>query len=303
MPAIALRVSTGTSASDLKVHAVNYDEEPFEIKTAAFEGRLVVRIKGFHGAAPKGKEPLRTTQSTYFETFPKITWSIQLQGRFLKEFSGDDVVFGNIFDAPIRDYLPYGTSAALKAVSWIDPSLEQDIYADKPWAWSPLIATMQLVRLSKSEGKLPAWSSKLPDEDVSAYVPEGAPVHDSGARRKYFSKADHRKEVTLGPDTIVDADFSNGFLSFETLSLKLGAGLEFPLVNYWNGSPVTFVCRTRDGSEEFFRIEFTIVDKLIIEEKRASGIDVSHATEAYDKDLDPKEAAQAQVDKDSLGID
>lgn len=43
MPSIALRVSTGTSASDLQVHAVNYDEEPFEIKTNAFEGRLVVR--------------------------------------------------------------------------------------------------------------------------------------------------------------------------------------------------------------------------------------------------------------------
>lgn len=163
---------------------------------------------------------------------------MQLQGRFLKDFSGDDVVFGNTFDKPIRDYLPYGTSAALKAVNWIDPSLEQDIYADKPWAWSPLIATMNVVRLSKSEGKLPAWSSKQPEEDVSHGLTEGDHgnlIGNAGARRKYFNNAAHRKEVKLGPDTIIDADFSNGFLNFETLSLKLAAGLEFPLASYWDG--------------------------------------------------------------------
>lgn len=45
-------------------------------------------------------------------------------GRFLKPTSADDCVFGNTFDQPIRDRLPYGTSLAVKAISYIDPSFE-----------------------------------------------------------------------------------------------------------------------------------------------------------------------------------
>lgn len=35
--------------------------------------------------------------------------------------------FGNTFDKPIRQSLPYGTAIALKAIAYIDPALEQDI--------------------------------------------------------------------------------------------------------------------------------------------------------------------------------
>ena len=45
-------------------------------------------------------------------------------GRFLRPTNADDCVFGNTFDKPIRDRLPFGTGAALKAISYIDPSLE-----------------------------------------------------------------------------------------------------------------------------------------------------------------------------------
>jgi hypothetical protein len=31
--------------------------------------------------------------------------------------------------------------AALKFVSFVDPAMEQDVYGDKPWALSPLIAS------------------------------------------------------------------------------------------------------------------------------------------------------------------
>lgn len=32
-------------------------------------------------------------------------------------------------------------AAALRFVNFVDPALEQDIYADKPWALSPMIAS------------------------------------------------------------------------------------------------------------------------------------------------------------------
>lgn len=44
-------------------------------------------------------------------------------------------MFGNYWDQPIRAHLPYGTSIALNFISTIvDPSLQHDLYADKPVA-------------------------------------------------------------------------------------------------------------------------------------------------------------------------
>lgn len=56
-------------------------------------------------------------------------------GCFTSPVSADELVFGNIFEKPIRDSLPYGTSAALKAMHFIDPALQHDVWSDRPWAW------------------------------------------------------------------------------------------------------------------------------------------------------------------------
>lgn len=70
-----------------------------------------------------------------------ITWSIQVQGRFLNTYSADNILFGNTFDRPLK--LPWGSSAALKFMHFIDPTLEHDLMSStKPWALAPLISTM-----------------------------------------------------------------------------------------------------------------------------------------------------------------
>ena len=78
-------------------------------------------------------------------------------GRFLKPFSADDILFGTIFDRPLK--LPWGTAAVLQFIKcavtacalsfplmflprFIDPALEHDLASQKPYALSPLIATM-----------------------------------------------------------------------------------------------------------------------------------------------------------------
>jgi hypothetical protein len=67
---------------------------------------------------------------------------------------------------------------------------------------------MNVVRLSKGDGKLPAWSAAQPDEDVSDFVEGDAGAALKGqpdARRKYFANAEHRKAIELGPDVSVSA--------------------------------------------------------------------------------------------------
>ncbi|KAJ7782800.1 DUF1769-domain-containing protein [Mycena metata] len=76
-----------------------------------------------------------------------VTWSIQVQGRFLAPRSADDILFGNIFERPLK--LPWGTGAALKFMKYIDPTLSHDLTCtatQKPWALSPLVATMPYLK-------------------------------------------------------------------------------------------------------------------------------------------------------------
>lgn len=42
------------------------------------------------------------------------------------------MLFGNVFDRPLS--LPYGSSAAIKFLHIADPTLEDDLYGEKPWA-------------------------------------------------------------------------------------------------------------------------------------------------------------------------
>jgi hypothetical protein len=115
---------------------VNTDT-PHTISTDQFEGQVVVNIKGF--TDPQG----RVLDSEYFQRPNRkdVTWSIQVQGRFLENHSADDILFGNTFDRPLK--LPWGSGAALKFMNYVDPMLEHDLNSHtKPWALSPLISTM-----------------------------------------------------------------------------------------------------------------------------------------------------------------
>ncbi|KAH9073013.1 hypothetical protein EDB83DRAFT_2360377 [Lactarius deliciosus] len=131
-----LRVVAGPSLDALVPISVNSNVS-HPVTSDAFEGRILAYIKDF---ADKDGSAL---QSEYFDREDRkgITWSIQVQGRFLRPISADDVLFGNTFDRPLK--LPWGSGAALKFMHFIDPTLEHDLASGtKPWALSPLISTM-----------------------------------------------------------------------------------------------------------------------------------------------------------------
>ncbi|MBW0535717.1 hypothetical protein O181_075432 [Austropuccinia psidii MF-1] len=256
------QVWAGPSTSQLSPVQVNADKtKPFCIKTDRFEGALTVRIKDFIDANGN-RSP--DTENNYFEKWSEMTCSIQIQGRFLHETSVDDCVWGNIFDKPIRDRLPYGTRAAVKAISLIDPSLETDVYSDKPWAWSPLIATMnhlQTKRLDSNDSPLPTWSGTRPIEDCNSLVGHMQKIASKPQRRKFFSSALNRRAIVLGPRDFINAEFANGFVDFSTLRLKLPVfNLTFDLKKIWDGQPVKYVCLSRKTSEAYFVVVIQILE-------------------------------------------
>ncbi|KAG2008149.1 hypothetical protein CC2G_013610 [Coprinopsis cinerea AmutBmut pab1-1] len=131
-----LRVLAGPSLEQMRPISVN-DSHPHKISSDLFEGEVVANIKGFTNGEGE------VIDSEYFEREDRqgVTWSIQVQGRFLVPYSADDILFGNTFDRPLK--LPWGTGAVLRFMNYIDPTLEHDLQSPtKPWALSPLIATM-----------------------------------------------------------------------------------------------------------------------------------------------------------------
>lgn len=88
--------------------------------------------------------------------------------------------------------------------SWVDPTLELDIYADKPWALSPALSGMSYIAFDETEKK--AWVDEKSKEAV-----QSESTDEVAARRKYFGDEVKRKEFSL-KDKDVSMEFANGLL-------------------------------------------------------------------------------------------
>ncbi|KAM0748231.1 DUF1769-domain-containing protein [Meredithblackwellia eburnea MCA 4105] len=276
-------VQAGPSLSKLVKVPVN--SAPVDVSSDLFKGSVGVRLDNYRG--PHDDQP--ATPDTAFHD--RATFSIVINGTFLEEgLTADEIMWGNEWDKPLRDSLPYGTSAALKFANVVDPTLRHDIYADKPWALSPLLSTVNYLSITK----LPSGDKETPfdwevPEDVTAVAGDSASVGHPDQRKKWLSE--NMSKVHLGRDVLIKSDFCNGYVDFKTLSLKLPIGLHFSLRNIWDGQPVRFVCRTQEGDKRFFVVTFQIVEE--------GGAD-AEAEETHSKHDKEEEVGE---DKDLLGID
>lgn len=124
----------------------------------------------------------------------------------------------------------------------IDPTLNADVYSDKPHAESPLLATMNYISVVKTAPNepLPAWDDAPLHEDATALFDGEDHAEFKGnpaQRKKFFGSVEHRQQTRIGPEHVVrtdplhcedvaeasqiSADFCNPYISFETLSLKV----------------------------------------------------------------------------------
>jgi hypothetical protein len=220
--------------------------------------------------------------------------------------------------------------------SFVEPTLEMDLYADRPWALSPALASMNHLALTEEpqegpivkedsverikhqcEGEYGASDYGAGEHCASDYGPsdygpscsvlprrrslDRADVADNcppeggdekaqaAARKRWMTDKANRERISLNHDTHVSMEFCNGYLGgfmsrefarsiqtaltdrpdFNTLSLSLPAGfnMTFPLLKYWDGQPVTYVCQRRGTStgpadgKVFWSVAFEIVDE------------------------------------------
>lgn len=109
-PSFQLLVSVGSSTDprDLKPVLPNDDAQPVWIESDEFVGQVVIRIRGFN-RAQSGHLPDALPDSSWFHqpSAGSNLNSIQIQGRFKREWAGDQVVFGVCFDN-ISSFPPLG---------------------------------------------------------------------------------------------------------------------------------------------------------------------------------------------------
>ncbi|KZT25784.1 hypothetical protein NEOLEDRAFT_1147814 [Neolentinus lepideus HHB14362 ss-1] len=195
-----LRVLAGPSLSALEPIEVNSDK-PVEIASDAFQGKIIAYIKDFTNAEGK------VLEHEYFQRQERkgVSWSIQVQGRFVEPQSADDILFGNAFDHSLN--LPWGSGAALKLMKpvptegsdwapvdpfawdsafclliaadlfarYVDPTLEHDLTSQtQPWALSPLISTMPF--LAHTRDSPPPFPSSIPIADDTSQLTMAAAI-------------------------------------------------------------------------------------------------------------------------------
>lgn len=157
----------------------------------------------------------------------------------------------------MRDRLPPGTNYALKLVKWmIDPGIEGDLYAEKPYLYGAALSSWNYFRICGRHGEKPsrpsssgsdadADSSKS-SEDFSTksnattsghgeVIEEGAEgsgqevraSHDipelPDLRKKHFLDEANRQAFSFEAGRMYKADFGNPYLGFN------GESISFPL--------------------------------------------------------------------------
>ncbi|KAL3421086.1 DUF1769 domain-containing protein [Phlyctema vagabunda] len=236
-----LRVTAG-SEYDLKNHQVVPVNSPqvVSIESQHMSIDLNVRVQNYRGL-PKDSP----STSPYFDLplHAKNGDQYSIAFRFTPKttISANDLVFGNDFDHPIRDRLPPGFNTAFRIVKWVvDPGLDGDVYADKPYLYGPAASSVNTLHVGSKGSKdgdvenIGLVFEEGGDEaGLETRTEKGVPATDAG-RKKHFLNEEHRKDWDWEAGKVYGCDFYNPYLDFNDFALRL-PGFTLPIMRYWDG--------------------------------------------------------------------
>lgn len=180
----------------------------------------------------RGLPPSSPATSPYFSLHQHAKsqdqYSIAFRFTPHESINGDDLVFGNDFDHPIRDRLPPGFGTAFNIVKWvIDPGLDGDVYAEKPYLYGPLASSINTLRVGQSgavkekklglgeEGEGMVFEEGGEGDGEELRSEKGVPETDA-ARKKWFLTETNRKEWEFEAGREHWGDFFNPYLDFNS---------------------------------------------------------------------------------------
>ncbi|CAG8140459.1 unnamed protein product [Penicillium salamii] len=244
------------------------------------------------------------TTSPYFEhpLHTKDLYSICFVIVFKERVNGNNLMFGNDFDHPIRDVLPPGFNAALRMVKWtLDPGLDGDVYADEPYLFSPALATWDIFRIgdkmSKSD-EVPNFHDEVVEE--GAYSEEAADnrrqfnIPDTvEGRRKHFQDEANRKDFDFEPGRMYVADFGNPYLAFSDFSVRL-PGFTLHAMKYVDpkNHELRYTLKDTSTGQVYLSLVFSVVLPEVEDKQETSNHDSKEGNDELGKfDWEPEPAA------------
>ncbi|KAE9980035.1 hypothetical protein EG327_006723 [Venturia inaequalis] len=257
-----LKVTAGPSYENQEDVHVNTNT-PAKISSEHIDAHVHVRVKDFRGL-PKTSPAL----SPYFShpTHTRDLYSISFSFIPKRPISGNDLVFGNDFDHPIRDKLPPLFGKAFSYVtSFIDPGLYGDPYADAPYLYGPMLSSVNVFRVGEKEGLDEEYEEgEVLEEGAEDEEGEGlrkkAGLPSVGSKRmKHFLQEGKRKEWESEEGRVYSCDFFNPYLDFNQFALKLPLGLSLNILGNWDGQALRYVLRDRKTDVLLFVVSFNLV--------------------------------------------
>ncbi len=142
--------------------------------------------------------------------------------------NGNDLVFGNDFDHPIRERLPPGFNTAFRIVKWVvDPGIDGDVMADKPYLYGPTGSSVNVLHIGKKvqEGEEVEYDEEAGlvfregghEEGIEVRRSKGVPDTEAG-RRKWFLSEERRRGWEWEEGRSYGCDFYNPYIDFNSRS-------------------------------------------------------------------------------------
>lgn len=257
-----LRVTAGPSL-DLYTHKVvlvNTDE-PCAFENGFMKVKMKIRIKNFDGI-PTTCPP---DDPTYFSHPLHISDRYSISFSFIpkRALPSQSAVWGNEFSRPIRDRLPPGFNTTFNIVKkFIDPGLECDAYADKPWLLGPSLGCW-----------FAFWVGEKTDEPgMKGIVQEGGEgsgmevrlkvgmPDDAKGRRRWALSEGNRANFVFEQGREYSVDFFNPYLDFSKRSVCL-PGFSVCVAKYIDDKThkLRYVLKNKDTGDIYFAVVFTLL--------------------------------------------
>lgn len=162
-------------------------------------------------------------------------------------------MWGNDFDAPIKDQLPYGFSIGYNILKYaVDPSIFGDVYAEKPYLYGPALTSFNKIQVVNAKSKAIEWPGVIETENIQNenegeynYIPPS----DSSSRRKFYLTEANRKEFTFETN-FGEKDTTQYGFDFYTPYLDLGKqfaiklpGFSLNVEGYAKGQPLRYTLK------------------------------------------------------------
>ena len=244
---------------------VNTDEATF-VENEFLVAKIKVRIKNFRGLPSSCP-----STSAYFDNpvHDHDLYSIGFSFVPKQDLPGAGAVWGNDFDHSIRHRIPPGFNTAFRiAKEFIDPGLDCDAYADKPWLYGHCLSSWFAFRVGEKAEAEQDWL----DSSDHGVLKEGADGSGKGERercalpensekrRKFFINTRNQESFVFEKGRCYEGDFYNPYLDFGNFSVKL-PGFNLNVIKYVGGKThcLRYVFKNRTTGELYFNVNFTLL--------------------------------------------